>query len=70
MEILKASVKELVGLFVDDGSLAVAILAVVAASAWTALRLEANSSAALLLVFGCVAVLAENVLRAARRQRD
>ena len=59
--------KELLGLFVDDGSLAIAILAWVAIVA--ALMGAAGVSGALgggLLVAGLGAILIENVWRAAR----
>jgi len=56
---------ELVGLFIEDGSLALAIVGVVAAAVIAA-ALGANAAAGLLLLAGCLAVLAENVLRARR----
>ena len=57
---------ELVGLFIEDGSLALAILGVVAAAVIVA-ALGATLAAGLLLLVGCLAVLAENVLRARRK---
>jgi hypothetical protein len=59
--------REVVGLFVDDGALAIAILAVVAAAAAVAVLAPGTIAAGLTLVIGCVAVLIVNVLRAARR---
>jgi Na+-transporting NADH:ubiquinone oxidoreductase subunit NqrD len=56
---------ELVGLFIEDGSLALAILGVVAAAAIAA-ALGAALAAGIVLLVGCLAVLAENVLRAGR----
>lgn len=60
--------RELFGLFVDDGSLALAILALLGAVAFLthASRLD-KGSAALVLVGGAFAVLLENVVRTARR---
>jgi hypothetical protein len=57
---------EIVGLFIEDGSLALAIVGVVAAAVIAAV-LGAKLAAGLLLLAGCLAVLAENVLRAGRR---
>lgn len=68
--LLTTILREIFGLFVDDGSLALAILAVVALVAlalrWTALAPEAGG---LLLVVGLVGVLAENLRRSAHRLR-
>ncbi len=66
MSALAGIARELIGLFIDDGSLALAIIAVVAV-AMVAAALGATSAAALVLLFGCLGVLAENVLRAQRR---
>jgi hypothetical protein len=57
---------ELVGLFIEDGSLALAIVGVVAAAVIAA-ALGAEVVAGVLLPAGCLAVLAENVLRARRK---
>jgi hypothetical protein len=58
----------LAGLFVDDGSLALAILAVVAfAGICAALTPNVPLLGGAVLLFGCLAVLLANVLRAARR---
>lgn len=65
---MKAVFEELVGLFVDDGSLAWTILAWVLVN-WLvvpALPLGDGARAALLFV-GLVAILAENTVRGARR---
>ena len=60
--------RELVGLFVDDGSLALAILVVVAlAGVFSILKPDMPLAAGALLLFGCLAVLLLNVGRAARR---
>jgi hypothetical protein len=68
MNMLRAVAHELIGLFVDDGALAVAILGVVilaAVSAATAPDRPLVTGAILLL--GCLAVLSISVARAARR---
>jgi len=68
MSALIALLRELVGLFVDDGALALAILAVVAfAGICAALAPNAPLFAGAVLMFGCLAVLLTNVLTAARR---
>jgi hypothetical protein len=67
MKALKTIARELFGLFVDDGSLALAILALLALTAWLArgsLLVDA-SQAAVLLVAGTIAVLLENIVRSA-----
>ena len=67
MKIVTAVFRELTGLFVDDGSLALAILAtVVLAGVSTSLMPDVPLAAGGILLFGCLAVLITNVLRAAR----
>ena len=68
MNAIRAFARELLSLFVDDGSLALAILAVVALTA-AALRLGAppDTLGAALLALGLLAALAENLHRSARR---
>ena len=67
MKIVTAVFRELTGLFVDDGSLALAILAVVVlAGVSTSLMPDVPLGAGGILLFGCLAVLIANVLRAAR----
>jgi hypothetical protein len=57
------------GLFVDDGSLALAIIAIVGLAAGVAALAPAHPLAAGgVLLSGCLAVLFGNVLRAARRR--
>jgi hypothetical protein len=60
--------REVFGLFVDDGSLAIAVLAWIGivAFALPALGLPA-SMRAIILFIGCALILAENVARSARR---
>ena len=68
MSALSAVLRELIGLFVDDGALALAILAIVAlAGICAALTPNAPLLAGAVLLFGCLAVLIANVLRATRR---
>jgi hypothetical protein len=67
MNTLVAVFRELAGLFVDDGSLALAILAVVALAAVSASLMPGSPMAAgVILLFGCLGVLFMNVLRASR----
>jgi RNA-splicing ligase RtcB len=68
MDTLKAVLKEAVGMFVDDGSFAIAILIIVAVAAWASFQLGPGSlGAASILFVGCLAALAENVIRTARK---
>jgi hypothetical protein len=68
MRTLIAILREVAGLFVDDGSLALAILAVVAIAAFLAIVLKASALAVgLVLLGGCAAVLIENIIRTVRR---
>ena len=65
MNTLVAVFCELTGLFIDDGSLALAILAVVAlAGAFAFLMPGVSTAAGVILLFGCLGVLFVNVLRA------
>ena len=70
MSTLKAILSELVGLFVDDGALALlaALLIAIVAAAVKLLALPALGGAILLLV-GCIAILADSVRRAAAKRR-
>ena len=68
MNMLIAVLRELIGLFVDDGSLALMILAVVMlASILATLMPDFQLAAGAVLLFGCLGVLLANVARAARR---
>jgi hypothetical protein len=68
MNMLGAVVRELLGLFVDDGSLALEILAVVTVAAISAALVpDVPLMAGAILLFGCLGVLLTNVARAARR---
>jgi hypothetical protein len=60
-------IRELIGLFVDDGVLAIAILGVVAFAALVAAAVPGMPLAAgAILVLGCPGVLLINILRASR----
>jgi uncharacterized membrane protein len=66
MDTLNALLKEAIGMFVDDGSLAIAILTIVAIAALVSFRFEQGTlETALILFVGCLAALAENVVRTA-----
>jgi uncharacterized membrane protein len=68
MDTLKVLLQEAIGMFVDDGSLAIAILIVVAVAAWASFQFEHGSlETAWILFVGCLAALAENVVRTARK---
>jgi hypothetical protein len=67
MKIVVAVFRELAGLVVDDGSLALAIIAVVACAAIVArLMPEYPLAAGAILLLGCLGALLANVTRAAR----
>jgi len=67
MTTLIAVLKELVGLFIEDGAFALAIAAVVAASAICAFVIpNATPASGAILLFGCLGVLVSNVIRARR----
>ncbi len=69
MSILKSIFEELLGLFVDDGSLALGILAwIVVFGVIVAPHFEGRTTGGLLLLAGCLAILAENTIRSARRR--
>jgi hypothetical protein len=68
MNMLAALIRELFGLFVDDGALALGVLAVVLlAAVSTALIPDLPLATGAILLFGCLGVLSMNVARAARR---
>jgi hypothetical protein len=66
MNAFAAIIRELIGLFVDDGALARAIIAVVVAAGLAAALAPAWASGGILL-FGCLGVLVVNVMTAKRR---
>jgi hypothetical protein len=68
MNMLRAVFRELVGLFVDDGWLALEIVAVVVFAAITATLIPSVPLVAgAILLLGCLGVLLTNVVRAGRR---
>jgi hypothetical protein len=68
MNALSAALRELAGLFVDDGALALQIVAVVVLAAFSATLLpEVPFVAGGILLLGCLGVFLANVARAARR---
>jgi hypothetical protein len=68
MNILRTAINELVGMFIDDGSLALFVLILILAitGAVKLLALPPLLGGVLLLV-GCLAILVQSVHRAARR---
>jgi hypothetical protein len=67
MKTLVAVFRELTGLFIDDGSLALAIPAVVVLAGVSAsLMPDVPIVGGVILLFGCLGALLANVLRAAR----
>ena len=68
MNMLVAVFRELTGLFIDDGSLALAILGVVLLSAFVVSVMPSVPMAGGgVLLFGCLVVLVVNVLTASQR---
>ena len=68
MKALKAVFREVAGLFVEDGSLALEIVAIVMLAGFLAHLLpDRPSVAGGILLFGLLGVLGANVARAARR---
>jgi hypothetical protein len=69
MNMLTAVARELIGLFVDDGSLALAILAVVIlAAVAVALLPGVPLLAGAILLLGCLGVLLANLATVVRRR--
>jgi hypothetical protein len=67
MNAVVSILRELVGLFVDDGSLALAIVAVIAlAGILSILMPNMPLLAGAILLFGCLGLLLANVARAAQ----
>ena len=68
MRALGALVTQVAGLFVEDGALALAIVAIVALAGISAALVPGVPSAAgAVLLFGCLGVLFINVMKARRR---
>jgi hypothetical protein len=69
MNILKIAVKELIGMFIDDGALALlSLLLILAVGAAAKAGVVGSTAGAVLLIAGCLVILAESVARAARRK--
>jgi len=69
MNILKIAFKELTGMFIDDGALALfSLLLVLGVGLAVETTLISPTVGAVLLVAGCLVILAESVMRAARRR--
>jgi UDP-N-acetylmuramyl pentapeptide phosphotransferase/UDP-N-acetylglucosamine-1-phosphate transferase len=67
MKMLSAIFRELMGLFVDDGLLAIEIVVVVAIAALVSYQFPAKSLVTgAILIFGCLGALFVNVQRAKR----
>jgi hypothetical protein len=64
MSALRAALAEIVGLFLDDVFLAVALLVVVVVATAASLLLHAPVAAGIILAVGCVAALVASTLRA------
>jgi hypothetical protein len=68
MKLVMATARELFGLFVDDGSLAIAlVLWIIVLDAARGFWPGLDSWGAVILFLGCIAILIENTLRAAKR---
>ena len=68
MTILRLILRELVGMFIDDGSLAtLALVLIVAITAAVKLLALPPLAGGVLLLLGCLAILLYSVRRAARR---
>jgi hypothetical protein len=65
-ETLREAGSEFLGLFVEDGSLALGIVAVVAVAASLSALAISPVAVGVVLLLGCLGVLVENVLRARR----
>jgi hypothetical protein len=69
VSVLVAVLRELIGLFVDDGSLALMILAVVIlAGILATIAPDLQLTTGAILLFGCLGLLLANVARTARRR--
>jgi hypothetical protein len=68
MNVIRLIVGELVGLFLDDAFMAIAIFALIAISAWLAFVVHATSLVlGVILLLGCISVLVISTLRGMRR---
>jgi uncharacterized membrane protein len=69
MRAIAAALRELVGLFVDDGSLVLAVLLWIGLCAALTHVAPLGGLSGIVLFLGLAVVLAENALRSARRSR-
>jgi hypothetical protein len=68
MTVLSNVLRELAGLFVDDGALALTIIAIVVLAGMVAMLMpEVPLAAGAILLFGCLAALLSSIARADRR---
>ena len=68
MNTFKALIDEILGMFVDDGSLAFAILIIVIVAGGISLRFEDHPYViGAILYIGCLSALVENVVRTAQK---
>lgn len=67
MNTFLAILRELLGLFVDDGSLALALVAWCATAGFILPRVPFSGWDGVVLAVGCIAILLGNVTMAARR---
>jgi hypothetical protein len=68
MNIISSAARQLVKLFVDDGALALTIIAIVTFAALLSVLVpEFAGAAGAILVLGCAGALLGNVLRSSRR---
>lgn len=69
MNIIKIAFKELIGLFIDDGALALLSLVLVIAVGYAVKTGVLEGTLGAVIVFaGCLVILGESVARAARRK--
>jgi hypothetical protein len=68
--VLRTALAELVGMFIDDGRLALTLVALIAlVTLLVKIAVIGPLAGALLLLAGCIVLLAESVYRDARRKR-
>ncbi len=67
MTVLTNALRELAGLFIDDGALALTIIAIVVLAGMVAMLMsEVPLAAGAILLFGCLAALVSSVARTDR----
>lgn len=71
MKWIKTILREIYGLFVDDGAFALAILIWLGLMRWTASHLRLSPTASAIILFaGLALILTESAVRYARRKRQ